>query len=347
MSLPYRRGLQELANGVFAYLQPNGSWGLSNAGLVVSQGESLLVDTLFDLPRTRAMLDEMVRATDAARRIGVVVNTHANGDHYFGNSAVAGARIIASETARAEMEELSPKRVRKLVTLSRLLSRLSPHSEGLARFGRRHGLAKLANLVEAAPLVARTLGIFDFPDDATLPGETFRDRLEIPVGDLRVELVEVGPAHTRGDAMVVVPDRRIVFTGDVMFVGGHPIVWAGPVSSWIAACDRILSLDVDIVVPGHGPITDKDGVREVQRYLVHIDQEARRCHASGLGVEAATNEIARGCFVNWGDRERVAINVDTVYREITGQVRPPDVIEAFARMARLSDRLALECGAPA
>ena len=105
---PYTRGLHEVADGVSAYLQPDGSWGLSNAGLVVDGDASLLVDTLFDLRLTREMLDAMRRATPAAAAIDVVVNTHANGDHCWGNQLVRDAEIVSSSRCAEEMAELPP-----------------------------------------------------------------------------------------------------------------------------------------------------------------------------------------------------------------------------------------------
>ena len=99
----YTKGLHDLGNGSYAYLQPDGSWGWSNAGLISDSGESLLVDTLFDLPLTQEMLDTMRRAQPAAARIGTVVNTHSNGDHTFGNRLVEGAEIIASRACAEEM----------------------------------------------------------------------------------------------------------------------------------------------------------------------------------------------------------------------------------------------------
>src|SRR5579885_2944171 len=98
---PYTKGLHDLGSECFAWLQPDGSWGWSNAGLVVDGRASLLVDTLFDLELTREMLDAMRAAAPAAATIGTVVNTHSNGDHTYGNQLVGGAEIIAS-TACAE-----------------------------------------------------------------------------------------------------------------------------------------------------------------------------------------------------------------------------------------------------
>ena len=99
--MSYVKGLQEVGEGLYAYLQPGGSWGWSNAGLVVDGEATLLVDTLFDLALTREMLRAMRDAAPAAARIDTLVNTHANGDHCYGNQLVSGAEIIASSAARS------------------------------------------------------------------------------------------------------------------------------------------------------------------------------------------------------------------------------------------------------
>ena len=99
----YEKGLLEVGDGCFAYLQPDGGWGWSNAGLLVGDGQSLLVDTLFDLRLTAEMLEAMAPHA-AVAPISHLVNTHANGDHCYGNQLVTGAEIIASTAAAEEME---------------------------------------------------------------------------------------------------------------------------------------------------------------------------------------------------------------------------------------------------
>jgi cyclase len=303
--------VHEAGDGCWAYVQRDGSWGWSNAGLVVGDGGSLLVDTLFDLPLTREMLDAFGFRTTASP-IGVVVNTHANGDHCYGNELVADAEIIASTACAEEMADVSP--------------------------------AMLAGLTQApgevGDLFRHYFGDFHF-DGITLtpPTRTFDGRLTLDVAGREVELIEVGPAHTKGDTLVHVPDARTVFTGDILFIGGTPIVWAGPLENWVAACDLMLSMDIDAVVPGHGPLTDKAGVAAVRDYLAFVEAEASARHAAGMDAFDAAKEIAAlvdaGAFKTWGEAGRIAVNVETVYRTLDPDHRSPDVVEQFRRMAAL------------
>ncbi|MEL6890444.1 MAG: MBL fold metallo-hydrolase, partial [Actinomycetota bacterium] len=239
----FEHGMTEVADGCHAYLQPDGGWGWSNAGLIVGDGASLLVDTLFDLRLTASMLDAMEPLTDVAP-IGRLVNTHANGDHCYGNAEVvdrcAPSEIIASAAAAAEMPEVPPSM--------------------LAALNSAPG--------EVGDLFRSFFGEFEFDGiELSLPTRTFEQRLDLDVGGRSVELIEVGPAHTAGDVIVHVPDAATVYAGDILFIGGAPIVWAGPLSNWIAACDLMLTMQVDTVVPGHGPVTDRSGIVAVRDYL--------------------------------------------------------------------------------
>ena len=160
------------------------------------------------------------------------------------------------------------------------------------------------------------------------------------MGGRSIELIEVGPAHTTGDTIVHVPDAKTVYTGDILFIGGTPIVWAGPLSNWVAACDLMLGMDIDTVVPGHGPLTDKGGIAQVRDYLAFVDAEASARQAAGVDAWDAAREIAREIgaradFGAWGEFGRIAVNVETVYRSLDPDHRTPDVVEQFRRMATI------------
>jgi cyclase len=179
-------------------------------------------------------------------------------------------------------------------------------------------------------------GAFDFAGiELTRPTRTFDGRLELSVGGRAVTLIEVGPAHTRGDTLVYVPDARTVYTGDILFIGGTPVVWAGPLSNWIAACDRMLAMDVETVVPGHGPVADKRAVAAVRDYLAYIDTEATARYRAGMDAWDAARDIALGEFARLGERGRIAVNVEAVYRALDPAHRSPSVVELFQRMAAL------------
>ncbi|MBO0780824.1 MAG: MBL fold metallo-hydrolase [Ktedonobacteraceae bacterium] len=306
----YTRGLHELGNSIYAYLQPDGSWGWSNAGLITDGGASLLIDTLFDVKLTQDMLKTMRRAAPAASHIDMVVNTHANGDHCYGNQLVADAQIIASQKTADEMVEGIQ------ATQMAALLRQAPNLGHIGRF------------------MLHAFGPFDFENiTLTPPNKTFEGETMIQVGKKQVQLLEVGPAHTRGDTLVYLPNERVVFTGDILFIGGHPIMWAGPTRNWLRACDRILELEVETIVPGHGPITDKQGVADVKGYLQYVYDEARKRHDAGMPALDAAQDIPLDRYASWLDGERIVVNVATIYRELSGDLAPLNEASLFAQMA--------------
>jgi cyclase len=304
----YEPGVVDLGTGCYAYLQPDGGWGYSNAGLVTDGGEALLVDTMFDVPHTRAMLDGFARASRA--RIGTLVNTHHNGDHCYGNGCL-DCEIVATASAAEAMKHETPK--------------------------------DLAQFMKAAPGLGLTgeflvhcFGDFDFDDCAVrAPDTTFTGHATRMVGSKLVELIEVGPAHTGGDALVYVPADKTLFTGDILFLDGHPIVWAGPVGNWIAACEAIDAMEIEAIVPGHGPVTDKAGMRRMKNYLVYIQGEAKKRYDAGMGAFEAARSIALDDYAGWGDAERIAVNTATLYREFGAKDVPSDAGTLFGWMAQL------------
>jgi cyclase len=312
MSPSYTQGLHELGNSLYAYLQPDGGWGWSNAGLVCDGEHSLLIDTLFDRQLTERMLADMRDAAPAAARIDTLVNTHANGDHCYGNELVGGARIVASGRTAAEMSELPPSAFAAL-------------------------LEQAPNLGEVGAFFLRCFGAFDFTGiELVLPTETFDGEMTLHVGTKEVRLLEVGPAHTRGDTLAFLPADRVLYSGDILFNGGHPIAWAGPVSNWIGACDRILAMDVEVIVPGHGPLADKHAVRELRSYFEYVYEQARARHAEGMTPVQAARSISLDRWAHWGERERLAVNLATIYRELEGNLDPPNALVAFQQMSELA-----------
>ena len=310
---PFNKGLSDLGNNIYCYLQPDGGWGWSNAGLIADGDESLIVDTLFDEDLTLEMLDSMKSAEPKGmKNIRALINSHSNGDHCNGNNCVDTDEVISSEATLEEMSHESPEMMAALL-------KQAPEMGTLGKY------------------FLECFGSFNFEGvTKRLPNTTFTGETQRQVGDKIVELIEVGPAHTNGDVLVHVPSDKVVFTGDILFIEGHPILWAGPVKNWINACDRIISMEVDFVVPGHGPVTDNRGVKAVRDYLIYIDTESRKRFESGMSALETAKEIDLDLFSTWGDGERIAVNVNSLYREYKGEEKREEITLLFQQMAELS-----------
>jgi cyclase len=313
----YPEGLYDLGNRVYAWMVPNGSWGESNAGLIVGEGESLLVDTQWDLGYTREMLQAMEPVTLSAP-IGRLVNTHADGDHIWGNQLVKDAEIIMTSACDAEAREMKPAVMTMLGRVGKTMERLGPGK--VKEMGEYlHGMA--------VP--------YDFKGiEVKAATRTFEGEMTLEVGGREVRLIEVGPAHTLGDLLVYVPDAKTIFCGDIMFSGGTPVLWAGPLENWLEALDMILLMDVDVVVPGHGPVGDKGAVSRLKDYWEFLQREVGGRFKSGMSAQEAAFDIAlsegfKGReWSRWDCPERLMTNSHIIYRHLRLQGRPKNVTPA-------------------
>src|SRR6516165_363437 len=300
--VPYTRGLHQVADRVWAWTLPDGGYGWSNAGLVAGDGASLLVDTLFDLALTREMLTAMKPVTDRAPVTDALI-THSNGDHTHGNQLLgASVRIVAAKGTAEEIAHGMPPEMM--------------------------AMTQTANLGPVATPYARDrFGHFDFSGiKVRNADQTFDRDLTVEVGGRRVDLLNLGPAHTAADSVVHVPDAGVLFGGDLLFIGCTPIVWAGPIANWVAACDTMIAMDAPIVVPGHGPVTDPDGIRAVRGYLAHVAEQAEAAYRRGLSWAEAADTIDLGEYATWLDAERVVVNVYRRYRELAPDTPQLEII---------------------
>lgn len=317
----YTEGLYELDANCLAWMVPNGSWGESNAGLIVGEGESLLVDTLWDVVYTREMLTAIYQITgDKNAPLKYTVNTHADGDHFFGNELVTDTQIITSQASFEEMKITLPKSMLLLEKVGKTFSLLG-------KFG-------FKSLADSGHWMQNMVKPYHFAEVAhTLPHETFTGEKTLTVGGREVQLMEVGPMHTEGDLMVYVPDAKILYSGDVLFINSTPVMWVGPLANWLKALDKILALDVEIIVPGHGPIVDKEGVRRVKAYWEYVDTAIQAGFSAGKSaVETATDivlsaDFGQQDFATWDSPERIMTSVYTQYRHLQGKPKPPSKMQ--------------------
>ncbi len=327
----FAAGLHRVADGVWAWVQPNGGTGEANAGLVVGEDAAVVVDTCWDHRQAARLLSACAPQLGPAT-ITTVVNTHCNGDHWWGNALMPDdAEILTSAASLAAMHREKPKELAALARVFELGRRL-PGALG----------GDLAYLhAQLAP--------FEFADvELRLPTSTFGGRLDLSVGGRSIELIEVGPAHTEGDLVVHVPDAGVVFAADVLFVGQTPVMWAGSAASWVAALEDVMALGPRVVVPGHGPVVDASELGVHRDYWQWLGDGVAERHRRGLpALEAATDLATEAAadgtpWSTWAAPERTFISVAAEYRALEGRPAAEstrEMLGAFTGLLRTRRRL--------
>ena len=302
---PGRPEVQEVSPGVYAYLQPDGTWWINNAGFLTGPQGVISIDSCATHRRTRAYQAAITAVTPAPVR--TVVNTHHHGDHTFGNCLFPGAAIVGHESARAEALAFGPP---------------------------------------------RELPFWDGPDwgELTLdpPFVTFTDEIAVHAGDLRASVRHVGTAaHTTNDAIVWIPDRSVLFCGDLIFNGGTPFLLMGSVAGAVEVLEQVVApLGARLTVPGHGPVFEGTGPLDATLdYLRFVLEVAARAQAAGMAPLAAARDTDLGRFAGWADPERIVGNLHRACAELAGTPRggPIDVPAALADMVAYNGGAPLTC----
>lgn len=278
----WRTGLHELADGVFAFVQGNGPYGnagFSNAGFVVGPDYVVVIDTL----GTNSMHDAFVTAIRRVtpKPVGLVVITHHHVDHVLGTHRFMPARVICHRHCRGHIAAGRDTMVQRWRTMRPLL----------------------------AP---------DLPDiPVVVPDLTFEERISIHLGERELVVFHPGPAHTDGDAAVMLPLDGILFTGDLFFNRVCPAAFQGSIAGWIAAVEHMLALDARVIVPGHGPVADQAALAEMLKYLRLIQSGSEEAFAQGLSEEEAHRRMELGEFRSWFDtEERLLQDIRRVYEAL-------------------------------
>jgi cyclase len=275
VALPPPR-LEEVSPGVFAFIQPDGSWWINNTGFLTGSSGVVAVDSCSTERRTRAYLDAIRSVSD--RPVRALVNTHHHGDHTHGNHLFRPAAVIGHQRCREQV-----------------LAFGHPSWEGVfspVDFGH----------LEIEP-----------------PFVTFTDRLDLHVDDLLVELHYIGtPAHTTNDVVAWIPERRVLFAGDLVFNGGTPFVVMGSVSGSLASLERLAAFGADVIVPGHGDVCGPEVFDGIRHYLEFVQHTAAEGRAGGLSPLEAARKADLGPFAGLGDAERIVGNLHRAYAELDG-----------------------------
>ncbi len=234
--------LTQIAEDVYAYVDTkNGSKENSfgaNAGIIIGKDGIVVVDTMISAKEAKRFIRDI--QTISSKPIRYVVNTHYHLDHVFGNSEFTklGAVVIAQENDKKTMENSA--------------------EETLNSIG-KYGLTPedMKGTTPAYPVL------------------TYGDRMTIDIGGLQIELIHARPSHTDGDTLVYIPSRKVLFTGDILFTNYHPFLGEGNIEEWAKELDDIKLMDVEKIIPGHGPLSGKTDLEDMKEYILLFDQKAK------------------------------------------------------------------------
>jgi glyoxylase-like metal-dependent hydrolase (beta-lactamase superfamily II) len=247
--------LTRIAENVYAYVDtkgasPKNSFG-ANAGIIIGRDGIVVVDTLISAREAKRFIRD-IRAV-SKKPIRYVINTHYHLDHAFGNSEFVklGAVVVAQENDRKEMEKTAAETLKNI---------------------KGYGLTS-QDMKGTSP---------------AWPTVTYSDRMTIDIGGERIELIHARHSHTGGDTLVYLRDRKVLFAGDILFTDYHPFIAEGNVEEWVRQLDEIASMDVEKIIPGHGPVSGKKDVQAMREYIIAFD---------GMAKELAAN---------YGDAEKIA-----------------------------------------
>ncbi len=253
-------GLTKIADNVYSYVDvkhgsPANSFG-ANAGIIVCKDGIVVIDTLTSAKEAQRFISDIRKVSD--KPVRYVINTHYHLDHSFGNAEFEkmGAIIISHEYDKKNLQN---------------------NGETTLKNAGAYGLSE--SDMEGTKLA--------------YPSLTFTDRMYITIDGQRVELIYPGPSHTNGSIIVYLPDNKILFAGDILFTGYHPFLAEGDIGSWTKALDFIMSMDADIIIPGHGPVSGKRDLQDMKEYLLTFDLKARELSAQSNDVEHIASEIKK------------------------------------------------------
>ena len=274
-----KTGIQEVAPGIWAMITSiiGTEGGGPNAGFIAVGDEVIVIDSLISLGAARELLSHI--KSNTGKEPTFLINTHSHGDHVNGNQIFAPpARIIAHENVREVL-------LRDGESIIQRTAQMRP---------------ALADDLKEARIV--------------VPHITYRDHMTLNFGGCTIELIHPGIAHTPGDTMVYLPEAKVLYAGDLLFNHICPPIF-GDSAGWIAALERIEDMDIEAIIPGHGFVCTMQEITDLKQFLTRLRQQVRKCYDRKLEKEKAVAEIDMGPYANWPQQERLALDVDQLYKE--------------------------------
>jgi cyclase len=255
--------------------------GICNRGIITSKGSVLVIDAGINAAEASPLRE----AAQQFQQQGplMLFNTHPHGDHVYGNQVFADCTIIAQKDLHADL--------------------VKNGEQTIAAWKQRPGMGDAIKDVVL-----------------TIPTVTFDDKLTVFVGDIEVQLIHFGIAHSPSDTVAWLPQFKILFTGDLLFNTIVPVLPPGSNSgNWVHALEQLQQIGAEHVIPGHGPVQAPSALEDLHQWLLTLRSQVSSAISAGLSREATIEKVAPEMqkVAPRNMEERLTIGIGSVYDELS------------------------------
>lgn len=304
--------LVKMADGVYACIDKRGGKAICNAG-IIDIGEGTIIFDTFLSPEAASEIPLLVKKFKLPP-IKFVINSHWHNDHIRGNQVFSEEVDIISTKKTAELIKINePKQIAaeknyapgQLAYQDSLLNNYKgDHADrAYQTILMWHGY--YTALVESHQILKTRIP------------NVFVDKEKTIIGTKRkVNLFSYGRGHTESDLILYLPDEKIVFTADLVFIGMHPYMADGYIEDWKNCLTFIEGLAIEKLVPGHGNIGDAKDLQIMKDYLEMMEKQAQIMINQGISITEAESIDVPEPFTEWWFGNFFAINLRFMYNEL-------------------------------
>lgn len=293
---------------------------VGNVAFLITDEGVLVVDSGTKPAHGDAILAEIAKLTD--KPVKYLIFTHYHMDHVLGAQRFPEeVTVISHENLPTNQKEFNEEALRKMVeeTYPERIKEAEAKLESLKGAGEEE-LAAAAEVLDKA-----NTGLAEAKEIVLVyPDKTYSDAMSITLGGHEIRLIYPGASHTSGNTLVHFVDLKAVHMGDMLFYKRHPYIdWkAGSnTENWIASLERVKEWDVEVVIPGHGVLTDKSGLDWKIGYLTELRAEVGEAVKEGKTLEETKESVKMEKYAEMPWAYMLDPGVEAVYNELTGVER--------------------------
>jgi glyoxylase-like metal-dependent hydrolase (beta-lactamase superfamily II) len=301
--------LEKLDDGVWAAIATNGGHAICNAG-IIDLGEETLIFDSFMTPEAAEDLRRTAKEL-TGREAKYLVNSHYHNDHIGGNQVFEDATIISTKKTRDLIAKYQPEEI-EFAKSEDAVKRLAKYTS--ADLSTMNDHDKTQNVMwkgyyECYVSSADILRI-------ELPTLLVESELTIAGTKQTAHLFSYGEGHTEADLFLYLPETKILFLGDLLFIENQPWMREANLDGWIARLDSIKTIDSHKIVPGHGPVGAKADIASMVDYFNHVKETAKTFKKKNMSPANDASLTAPAPYNAWNLSAFYVPNVIAMYEAL-------------------------------